>query len=65
MKYLNSSAIRAVQYDTATLILTIWFTGGSQGYHYYNVPDWVYAGLLSASSKGQYFNRYIRDQYAA
>jgi len=65
MQYLNSSAIRAVHYDPKSKTLTIWFTSGDQGYDYYNVPEWIYSGLLAASSKGQYFNQYIRDQYAA
>ena len=65
MKYLNSTAIHAVNYNAATKTLTIWFTSGGNGYDYYNVPDAVYYGLLRASSKGQYFNAYIRDQYAA
>lgn len=65
MQYLNSSAISAAQYNPGTKTLTIWFTSGGQGYDYYGVPERVYLGLLSAPSKGQYFNLYIRDQYAA
>lgn len=65
MQYLNSSAIHAVSYNAATGTLTIWFTSSGQGYDYFNVPEGVYQGLLVASSKGQYFNAYIRDQYAA
>jgi hypothetical protein len=45
--------------------LTLWFTSGGQGYDYYHVPQRVFDGLLGASSKGRYFNAYIRDQYAA
>ena len=65
MQYLNSSAIWAVQYNPGTRTLTIWFTSGSRGYDYYGVPETVYLGLINASSKGRYFNDYIRDQYAA
>ena len=65
MHYLNSSAIHAVSYNTATGTLAIQFTNSGQWYDYFNVPEGVYQGLLVASSKGRYFNVYIRDQYAA
>ncbi|RYH26450.1 MAG: KTSC domain-containing protein [Alcaligenaceae bacterium] len=64
MQYLNSSAIHAVRYDSATGTLTVWFASGNQGYDYFQVPQSVYAGLLTAPSHGQYFHRHIRDQYA-
>ena len=65
MQYLNSTAIHAVNYNAATMTLTIWFTSSGRGYDYYNVPESIYLGLLRASSKGQYFSAFIRDQYAA
>ena len=65
MLYLNSSAISAVNYNFTTKTLTVWFVGGGQGYDYYGVPESVYNGLMNASSKGRYFNVYIRVQYAA
>lgn len=65
MQYFSSTAIRAASYNVQSRTLTLWFTSGGQGYDYYNVPQYVYDGLLSAASKGQYFNAYIRDQYAA
>lgn len=65
MPYFNSTAIRRAEYDENTSTLSIWFTESGGPYYYYRVPASVYQGLLSASSKGTYFNRYIRDQYAA
>jgi hypothetical protein len=65
MHYFNSTAIRAASYSPQAGTLTLWFTSGGQGYDYYGVPPYVFEGLLNASSKGQYFNAYIRDQYAA
>ena len=62
---LNSTAIHAVEYNAASGTLRVWFTSSGQGYDYYGVPQHVYEGLLHASSHGTYFNRYIRDQYAA
>ena len=65
MHYFNSSAIRAASYNPATGVLTLWFTSGVLGFDYYGVPISIFEGLLMAPSKGQYFNAYIRDQYAA
>lgn len=64
MVYVNSSAIRAVGWDERTLNLDIIFTSGSTVYTYFSVQRWKYEGLLSASSKGTYFNDYIRDQHS-
>lgn len=65
MHYFNSSAVSAASYNGHTGTLTLWFTSGGQGYDYYRVPLHVFEGLLSAASKGAYFNAFIRDQYAA
>ena len=65
MQYLNSSAIHAVSYNPASVTLAIQFPSSGRWFDYFNVPDSVYQGLLVASSKGRYFNAYIRDQYAA
>jgi hypothetical protein len=64
MVYFSSTAIRAANYHAGTRTLTLWFTSGRQRYDYPHVPQAIYDGLLSAPSKGSYFNRYIRDQYA-
>lgn len=65
MHYFESSALSRASYNTSTGTLTIWFTSGSRGYDYYNVPVHIWNGLISASSAGTYFSHYIRDQYAA
>lgn len=62
MPYFSSSAIRAAEYNPASLTLAITFTSG-RTYDYYGVPQYVYNGLLAAGSKGEYFNDNIRDQY--
>jgi hypothetical protein len=56
----SSSAIRAVGYDGSTL--TVEFHSG-RVYDHPHVPYSVYAGLMQASSKGAYYNRYIRGKY--
>jgi len=63
MQSVSSSAIDAVGYSQATGELTIRFPSGNE-YSYPNVPQSVYDGLMSASSKGRYFNEHIRYKYS-
>ena len=58
----NSSNLRAVGYGSKTGILTIEFNNGGL-YEYYDVPQNIYDGLMSDSSKGSFFHRFIRDSY--
>ncbi len=58
----NSSAINAAGDDQATRRMRIIFEQGD-GYDFCGVPFHVYEGLMSASSKGTYYNDHIRDQY--
>jgi len=58
----HSSAIRAVGYDEQSQRMKITFTEGKT-YDFCRVPPHVYNGLLSASSKGTYYNDHIRDKY--
>ena len=58
----SSSNIRSVGYDKETQMLEIEFDGGGI-YQYLNVPEHVYSNLMSASSKGSYFHRHIRNRY--
>jgi len=62
MPTLNSSAIDSVDYDPWTGQMRIWFTSGGP-YTFYGVPYEVYHGLITASSAGSYYNRYIRGRY--
>jgi hypothetical protein len=55
----DSSVLDAVGY---TRVLELHFDSG-RIYQYYDVPDEVYEGMLSAESKGRYFNAHIRDKY--
>ena len=56
----ESSAIRAVGYDGYTL--DVQFHTGKV-YSLPGVPEYHYTGLMSASSMGAYFNRYLRGKY--
>lgn len=59
----SSSAIKTISYDESTQVMQITFTSQNQPYDFCNVPKHVFEGLLNASSKGTYYNTYIRDKY--
>ena len=58
----TSSNIASVGYDRAANILEIEFTSGSI-YQYTHVPLSIYDGLISATSCGSYFSRFIKDRF--
>lgn len=58
----SSSAIIAVGYDAATQRMRITFVEG-HSYDFCGVPGSVFDGLLNSSSKGRYYNDYIRERY--
>ena len=55
----RSSNIESVGYEEHSQTLGVRFYGGGE-YHYSGVPRRVYEGLLSASSVGRYFDRYVQ-----
>jgi lysyl-tRNA synthetase class 2 len=62
MPALDSTAIKAVDYDPTTRRLGVTFTTGRH-YTYFDVPQTEYDALMSAPSAGEYFNTHIRDEY--
>lgn len=58
----SSSAISAIGYDASTKHMKITFVQGHT-YDFCKVPESVFNGLLSARSKGSYYNNHIRDRY--
>ena len=62
MIWVSSSAISAVGYDHDTQQMGIRFVQGST-YTFCCVPQHIFDGLLSAASKGTYYDRHIRDKY--
>ncbi|WP_327179232.1 KTSC domain-containing protein [Pseudomonas ogarae] len=58
----RSGAMTAVGYDSSTRKMSIRFQQG-HSYDFCNVPSSVHQGLMSAGSKGTYYNQYIRDRY--
>jgi lysyl-tRNA synthetase class 2 len=63
MDFPDSSVIRSADYDPDALTLDVTFASGRM-YTYFNVPEWKFDGLITASSAGEYFNQHIRDQHA-
>jgi len=58
----RSSNIRSVGYDPGSSTLEVEFNSGSI-YQYLEVSKDEYEGLMSASSKGRYFNANIKGAY--
>jgi KTSC domain len=58
----RSSAIAAVGYDAQSRRMKITFVQGHT-YDFCGVPQHVFDGLLRASSKGGYYNDFIKDRY--
>ncbi len=60
----DSTNIEAVGYDEPAQDLYVQFEGG-RIYIYSGVSTYTYEDLLSAPSKGSYFNREIKPNYEA
>ncbi len=58
----TSSDLASVGYDNEGKILEIEFNSG-QVYQYFAVPEYIYEGLMNATSHGKYFNQEIKDNY--
>ena len=57
-----STNLMSVGYDERTQTLEVEFLNG-RVYQYYGVPDNMHDQLMRASSKGRFFNTYIRNSY--
>ncbi len=61
----DSRLIRSIGYDPAASVLEVELTGEpARVYRYFDVPYSVLDELISAGSKGAYFNEHVRDLYA-
>lgn len=58
----SSSNIASVGYNPATETLEVEFHNGSV-YHYFEVPQVIFDGLMSAPSHGVFLNANIKGQY--
>lgn len=59
----ESQCVRNIDYDEFTGELTVEFQERGT-YKYFNVPLSEMANFVGASSKGTYFNYYIRNNYS-
>jgi hypothetical protein len=57
-----SSVIRDIEYDAEREQLFVTFVSGKL-YVYEPVPAEVHGAFATASSKGEFFNRFIRDRF--
>ncbi len=58
-----SSVISYYHYNAEAKILVITFVSGMI-YHYKNAPQAIYERMKAVKSKGRFFNKFIKDQYA-
>ena len=56
----NSSSLASVGYDHFSGTLEIEFHDGAV-YQYFDVPAYVYTGLMSMGSHGYYFQTFIKN----
>jgi len=61
-KLVSSSNLHSVGYDITTSTLEIKFHK-SGVYQYFNVPENIYVRLMSASSKGGFFDSHIKERF--
>ena len=57
---LKSEALRSVGYDVDMRMLEIEFTSGAI-YRYFDVPDRLHIGLMTAESHGEFYASFIRN----
>jgi hypothetical protein len=57
-----SSVITNYHYNAATQTLIITFVSGTV-YHYKHVPQSIYDRMKAVTSKGIFFNLFIKDKY--
>ncbi len=55
----SSSNLASVGYDLDSATLEVAFLNG-RVYQYQGVPEEIHLGLMSAGSKGSYFNEYVK-----
>ena len=58
-----SSVIRNYRYRVDEAVLEITFVSGKR-YRYLQVPEDIYEKMRASFSKGEYFNRHIRDRFS-
>jgi len=57
-----SGTLRAVGYDATTATMEVEFCDGRL-FRYFDVPEFLYRGLMLADSKGAFFNTRFHGRY--
>ena len=57
-----SNVVRTFSYDASDRRLDVVFTSGRR-YSYHDVPAEAFEAMRAAFSKGEFFNRHIRDRF--
>ncbi len=58
-QFVSSSNIASIGYDPNNMILEVEFLNGAV-YQYYDVPQSIYEGLITADSHGKFLAVYIK-----
>lgn len=58
-----STAIQNIRYDPSRRVLSVWFVPTGDRYDYVGVGPETYIGFKTASSKGKFFNKFVRDRF--
>lgn len=61
--FAGDSWIKGAKYNTETEVMQIYIGDKGEVYECEGVPNEVWNEFKSATSKGSYFNKYIRGQY--
>ena len=57
-----SSVVAAIRFDDTTSTLRVIYVSGSV-YDYKDVPEKIYKDMRTASSKGEFLNKFIKPNY--
>lgn len=59
----NSTAVRKVRYDSQTSRMWIDFENSDPVYTFCDVPESLYQDFINSTSKGRFYNLYIKGKY--
>lgn len=59
----DSSNLQSVGYDSETKTLEVQFNYADRIYHYLEVPQEIFDGLMAAESKGKFLQQNVKNRY--
>ncbi|MDD4753811.1 MAG: KTSC domain-containing protein [Desulfitobacteriaceae bacterium] len=63
-KYIDSSMIVSIGYDSQQAVLEIEFKSNGQIWQYFDIPEYMWYEIEAASSVGKYFHSNIKGAFA-